>query len=110
MSEFLSISESAMAKLQALFAEANQPDLKLRLFVAGGGCSGLQFGFQLDKTLNEDDTVIDLSTPFAVIADPISIQYLEGADINYTEEKNAEGRFSITNSNISTGCPGCSGH
>ena len=102
--EFLIFTDSAVAKVRELIAEEGNPDLKLRVFVSGGGCSGFQYGFTFDEEINEDDT------PFTkggvtLLIDAMSYQYLVGAEIDYTE--GLEGaQFVIRNPNASSTC-GC---
>lgn len=97
-------SDSAVLKVKALIDEEGNPDLKLRVFVTGGGCSGLQYGFTFDEAQNDDDTVIDKGG-VKLLVDPMSYQYLVGAEIDYTE--GLEGaQFVIKNPNASTTC-GC---
>lgn len=103
----LRISKIAEEKIQALLTETNNPKLNVRLFIVGGSCAGFQYGLLLDEILEESDTKIEQSPALSIIADPISIQYLEGAIIDYREA--SEG-FSIHNPNVQTGCPGCGGH
>lgn len=81
----IQLSESAVDKLLELFAEENNPDLVLRVFVQGGGCSGFQYGFTFDQSINEDDFRIESAVP--VVVDSISMQYLQGAKIRYDESE-----------------------
>ena len=100
----LVFSDSAAAKVKALIVEEGNDDLKLRVFVTGGGCSGLQYGFTFDEVTNEDDTVME-KNGVALLIDPMSYQYLMGAEIDYTE--GLEGaQFVIKNPNASSTC-GC---
>lgn len=114
MQNFIHVSDAAAIKLNELFQEEKNPKLKVRLFVTGGGCSGFQYGFQLDDKVTKEDTLIEKDIEvekqqfkLSFIADPISVQYLEGAVINYKIFVDQEGHFSIRNPNIQTGCPGC---
>jgi iron-sulfur cluster insertion protein len=87
-----------------LLAEENNPNLKLRTFVQGGGCSGFQYGFTFDEEQNEDDFVIEKSG-VKILVDSMSYQYLIGAEINYTEDLTGNS-FTIKNPNAQTTC-GC---
>ena len=80
----ITLTESAVGKLKELFAEENNPDLLLRVFVQGGGCSGFSYGFTLDESRNEDDFDVPAEVP--VVVDSMSMQYLQGATINYKED------------------------
>src|ERR1051325_7515524 len=100
----LVFSASAAAKVKALIEEEGNPELKLRVFVTGGGCSGFQYGFTFDETVNEDDTSME-KNGVTLLIDPMSYQYLVGAEIDYTE--GLEGaQFVIKNPNATTTC-GC---
>jgi len=97
-------TDAAAAKVKTLIEEEGNPDLKLRVFVSGGGCSGFQYGFTFDETVNEDDTSMEKNGVMLLI-DPMSYQYLVGAEIDYTE--GLEGaQFVIKNPNASSTC-GC---
>ena len=78
----LYVSESAVAKVKSLVEEEGNPDLKLRVFVTGGGCSGFQYGFSFDELVAEDDTIVEEKGVF-VLADSLSIQYLQGSTVDY---------------------------
>ena len=80
----LVFSDSAADKVKALIVEEGNEDLKLRVFVTGGGCSGLQYGFTFDEISNEDDTIME-KNGVKLLIDPMSYQYLIGAEIDYTE-------------------------
>ena len=100
----LIFTDSAANKVKALIEEEGNNELKLRVFVTGGGCSGLQYGFTFDEAVNEDDTVMQ-KNGVSILIDPMSYQYLVGAEIDYQE--NAEGaQFVIKNPNASSTC-GC---
>ena len=100
----ITITESAKTKILDLFAEEGNPDLKLRTFVQGGGCSGMSYGFTFDEIMNEDDFEVPLGD-FKILIDAMSMQYLQGASIDYTE--NLQGsEFKITNPNAQSTC-GC---
>src|ERR671938_1566365 len=97
-------SDSAANKVKQLIDEEGNPDLKLRVFVTGGGCSGFQYGFTFDETTNEDDTTM-LKAGVTLLIDPMSYQYLVGAEIDYQES--VEGaQFVIKNPNATSTC-GC---
>ena len=100
----LVFSDSAADKVKALIVEEGNDDLKLRVFVTGGGCSGLQYGFTFDEVTNEDDTILEKNGVHLLI-DPMSYQYLIGAEIDYTE--GLEGaQFVIKNPSATSTC-GC---
>lgn len=101
----LSITESAKARVLELLAEENNPNLFIRTFVQGGGCSGMEYGFTLDENKNEDDFEIPLVDSKTLLVDAMSMQYLTGAVIDYKEDLNGS-RFSIENPNAQTTC-GC---
>lgn len=100
----IDLQESAVLKLKELIAEENNPDLKLRVFVQGGGCSGFQYGFTFDQDKNEDDFDLDFDG-VTVLVDSMSAQYLQGAKIKYTEDAMGAS-FSIDNPQATTTC-GC---
>jgi iron-sulfur cluster insertion protein len=100
----INITEAAKTKILDLLAEENNPDLKLRTFVQGGGCSGFQYGFTFDEQQNEDDFEVPLGD-YKVLVDAMSMGYLQGAEIDYTESINGS-QFSIKNPNATTTC-GC---
>ena len=100
----LLFSDNAANKVKQLIEEEGNPDLKLRVFVSGGGCSGFQYGFTFDEVTNEDDTVLN-KNGVQLLIDPMSFQYLVGAEIDYQE--NLEGaQFVIKNPNATSTC-GC---
>ncbi|MDP7318709.1 MAG: iron-sulfur cluster insertion protein ErpA, partial [SAR324 cluster bacterium] len=80
----LFFSDSAVAKVRELIEEEENPELKLRVFVTGGGCSGFQYGFSFDESQDEEDTVIERDG-VSLLVDPMSYQYLVGATIDYQE-------------------------
>ena len=100
----ITITESAQFKITDLLSEENNPNLKLRTFVQGGGCSGMSYGFTLDEEHNEDDFEIPVGN-FIVLIDAMSMQYLQGASIDYKEDLSGS-QFSISNPNAETTC-GC---
>lgn len=97
-------TEAAAKKVADLIAEENQPDLKLRVFVSGGGCSGFQYGFTFDEETHDDDFVFD-KNGVTLLVDSMSMQYLQGAEIDYTTSIMGSS-FSIKNPNATTTC-GC---
>ena len=100
----ITLTENAISKLKDLFAEENNPNIKLRTFVQGGGCSGMQYGFTFDEDQNEDDFDFDFDG-VPVVVDSMSAQYLQGAKIDYKEDLMGAS-FSIDNPNAETTC-GC---
>ncbi|MDD5364411.1 MAG: iron-sulfur cluster insertion protein ErpA [Gallionellaceae bacterium] len=80
----LNFSDSAANKVKELIQEEGNPDLKLRVFVTGGGCSGFQYGFTFDEVQNDDDTTMEKNGVILLI-DSMSMQYMTGAEIDYTE-------------------------
>ena len=100
----ITITDSAVEKLRDILAEENNPKLKLRVFVQGGGCSGMQYGFTLDEEQAEDDWDIE-SNGVNVLVDSMSGGYLQGATIDYREDQYGAS-FSIKNPNAVTTC-GC---
>jgi len=80
----LNFSDSAANKVKELIADEGNPDLKLRVFVTGGGCSGFQYGFTFDEVQNDDDTVMQ-KNGVTLLIDSMSMQYMMGAEIDYTE-------------------------
>ncbi len=100
----LLFTDSAAAKVKQLIDEEGNADLKLRVFVTGGGCSGFQYGFTFDEVANEDDTVMEKGG-VTLLIDPMSYQYLVGAEIDYTEGLEGS-QFVIKNPNATSTC-GC---
>ena len=100
----LTITESAKTKILDILVEEGNPDLFLRTFVQGGGCSGMSYGFTFDEIANEDDFEIPLEQ-FKVLVDSMSMQYLQGASIDYKESLQGS-EFIIKNPNAQTTC-GC---
>lgn len=97
-------TDNAVRKVKELIDEEGNPELKLRVFVTGGGCAGFQYGFSFDETANEDDTAMQKDS-VTLLVDPMSYQYLVGAEIDYTE--GLEGaQFVIKNPNATSTC-GC---
>lgn len=100
----LVFTDSAASKVRDLITEEGNPNLKLRVFVQGGGCSGFQYGFTFDEDVNEDDTALD-KAGVTLLIDSMSYQYLTGAEIDYKEDINGA-QFVIKNPNATTTC-GC---
>lgn len=100
----IDLQESAVLKLKELIAEEGNPDLKLRIFVQGGGCSGMQYGFTFDEDQNEDDFNLEFNG-VGLLVDSMSAQYLQGAKIKYTEDDMGSS-FAIENPQAQTTC-GC---
>ena len=104
MPEPINFTDNAVNKVKELIEEEGTPDLKLRVFVSGGGCSGFQYGFTFEETENEDDTKVTKDS-VTLLIDPMSLQYLTGAEIDYQD--NVQGsQFVIKNPNATTTC-GC---
>ncbi|HLB16643.1 MAG TPA: iron-sulfur cluster insertion protein ErpA [Burkholderiales bacterium] len=100
----LVFTDSAVNKVKQLIDEEGNPELKLRVFVSGGGCSGFQYGFTFDEIRNDDDAAME-KNGVTLLIDPMSYQYLVGAEIDYTE--GVEGaQFVIKNPNATSTC-GC---
>jgi iron-sulfur cluster insertion protein len=100
----LEVTDRAVNKVQSLKAEEDNDELKLRVFVTGGGCSGFQYGFSFEDLMAEDDTPVT-KDGVTVLIDSLSYQYLAGSTVDY-EEGLMGSRFIITNPNASTTC-GC---
>ena len=100
----IAITENATTKIADILAEENNPKAKIRVFVQGGGCSGMQYGFTIDDEQNEDDFEIP-SGSITVLVDSISMQYLQDASIDYVEDLYGV-QFKISNPNAQTTC-GC---
>ena len=100
----VTMNPGAINKIKELIAEENNPNLKLRMFVQGGGCSGFQYGFTFDEEANEDDFDLEFDGVHLLV-DSMSSQYLQGAEIDYTESLQGS-QFSIKNPQATTTC-GC---
>ena len=100
----LIFTDSAASKVGELIKEEQNPALKLRVFVQGGGCSGFQYGFTFDETITDGDQAIE-KDGVTLLVDPMSFQYLMGAEIDYSSGIEGE-QFVIRNPNASTTC-GC---
>lgn len=100
----ISLTDNAAAKVKTLVEEEGKPELKLRVFVTGGGCSGFQYGFSFEEAVSDEDTVIEHKGA-TLLVDPLSYQYLVGSRVDYVE--NLEGaRFIVSNPMATTTC-GC---
>jgi iron-sulfur cluster insertion protein len=99
------ITDAAKTRIIDLLIDENNPQLKLRTFVQGGGCSGFSYGFTFDEEVNEDDFEFPVDEKFKVLVDAMSMQYLQGATIDYKEEIMGS-QFVIKNPNASSSC-GC---
>ena len=100
----LVFTDAAAGKVKSLIEEEGNPELKLRVFVSGGGCSGFQYGFTFDEVANDDDTVMT-KNGVSLLIDAMSYQYLVGAEIDYKEDLQGA-QFVIKNPNAQTTC-GC---
>lgn len=100
----LIFTDSAANKVKELILEEGNPELKLRVFVTGGGCSGFQYGFTFDEVTNEDDTIME-KNGVTLLIDPMSFQYLVGAEIDFSEGLQGS-QFVIKNPNATSTC-GC---
>lgn len=100
----LAFTDNAAKKVKELIAEEKNPALMLRVFVSGGGCSGFQYGFTFEESAGEDDTRVT-KEGVTMLVDPLSFQYLAGAEIDYQEGLNGA-QFVIKNPNAKTTC-GC---
>ncbi len=100
----LIFTDSAASKVRELILEENNPDLKLRVYITGGGCSGFQYGFTFDESVGEGELTVEKEGVTLVI-DPLSYQYLAGAEVDYAEDLSGA-RFVIRNPNATTTC-GC---
>lgn len=104
MAEPIHFTDSAVNKVAGLIKEEGNDNLKLRVYITGGGCSGFQYGFTFDEEVNDDDTQIQKGG-VTVLIDSMSIQYLNGAEIDYKEDVSGA-QFVIRNPNATTTC-GC---
>lgn len=100
----VTITDDAFTRIKDLLIDEQNPNLKLRVFVQGGGCSGMEYGFTFDESQNDDDFTFE-QNGVKVLVDAMSMQYLAGATINYIEDLQGA-RFAIDNPNAQTSC-GC---
>ena len=101
----IEVTDSAKEKIIDILIDENKPNTVLRSFVQGGGCSGFSYGFMLDTKINDDDFEIEISDKFKVVVDAMSMQYMNGASIDYKEELMGS-QFVIKNPNAQSSC-GC---
>jgi len=112
----INFTDAAAKKVKSLIDEEENPKLNLRVFITGGGCSGFQYGFSFDETINDEDIVVAKTvnaededggegSTVKLLIDPVSFQYLKGADIDYREDLNGA-QFVIRNPQAKTTC-GC---
>lgn len=104
MPDLLVFTDAAASKVKNLIEEEGNPELKLRVFVTGGGCSGFQYGFTFDEAMADDDTAIE-KDGVLLLVDPMSYQYLVGATVDYSEGLQGS-QFVVNNPNASSTC-GC---
>ena len=97
-------TDAAASKVGELIKEEENPNLKLRVFVSGGGCSGFQYGFTFDESIEDGDSQIE-NQGVTLVVDPMSVQYLMGAEIDYKDDLQGA-QFIIRNPNAATTC-GC---
>lgn len=100
----LVFTDAAAAQVKKLIAEKGSPDMVLRVFITGGGCSGFQYGFEFDETVNDDDYRIE-KDGVAMVIDAMSLQYMNGAEVGFQEDLTGA-RFVINNPSATTTC-GC---
>ena len=100
----INLSARAVSKVRELVEEEENPELKLRVYITGGGCSGFQYGFTFEEEAADDDARIE-KEGVVVLVDPMSFQYLAGSEVDYTEGLEGS-RFVINNPNAATTC-GC---
>ncbi|WP_392551190.1 iron-sulfur cluster insertion protein ErpA [Orbus wheelerorum] len=100
----LVFTDAAANKVKSLVEEEENPNLRLRVYITGGGCSGFQYGFTFDEKMNDDDLTIE-KNGVALVVDPMSLQYLVGGTIDYVEGLQGS-RFVVDNPNATTTC-GC---
>jgi iron-sulfur cluster assembly accessory protein len=100
----INLSSSAIRKVRDLVAEEDNGQLKLRVFITGGGCSGFQYGFTFDELVADDDTAVE-ADGVTLLVDPMSLQYLMGSVVDYTEGLEGS-RFVVNNPNATATC-GC---
>lgn len=104
MNEGIQLTDGVITKVKSLLIQEKNPGLKLRIYISGGGCSGFQYGFTFDEEINEDDTIIE-HDGITLLVDSVSINYLKGATIDYTEDLIGSS-FVIKNPNAKSTC-GC---
>jgi iron-sulfur cluster insertion protein len=104
MESTVELTDNAVRKVRSLVDEERNPSLKLRVFVTGGGCSGLSYGFTFDEEVADDDTVVEHDGT-TLLVDPLSLQYLAGSRVDYREDLSGA-QFLVTNPQAKTTC-GC---
>lgn len=104
MDNYIDITESAVKRLSTLLKDEEDKNTKLRIYITGGGCSGFQYGFTFDSNKSDDDLIIEKES-VSIIVDPMSMQYLIGSVLDFTEGLEGS-RFVIKNPNAKTAC-GC---
>jgi len=100
----ITFTDAAAGKVKRLIDEENNPNLRLRIYITGGGCSGFQYGFSFDENTTEGDITVE-NGGVALVIDPMSYQYLAGAEVDYTEDLQGA-QFVVRNPNATTTC-GC---
>ncbi|MGD8174715.1 iron-sulfur cluster insertion protein ErpA [Marinimicrobium sp. ARAG 43.8] len=100
----LEVTPSAVAKVRSLVEEEGNPDLKLRVYITGGGCSGFQYGFAFDEVATDDDAVVE-QEGVSILVDAMSYPYLMGAKVDYREDLQGS-KFVVENPNAASTC-GC---
>lgn len=100
----IQMTDAAANKVKTLITEEENPELKLRVYITGGGCSGFQYGFTFDEKVNDGDFTLEREGVVLVV-DPMSLQYLVGAEVDYSEGLEGS-RFHVTNPNAKSTC-GC---
>ena len=106
MDKMITVTDSAVTKIKEILKEEDNPDLKVRMFVSGGGCSGMQYGFTLeDQPANEDDFDLEVAPGVHMLVDAMSGQYVQGAEVDWQESAQGS-QFAIKNPNAQTSC-GC---
>ncbi|MFB6421849.1 MAG: iron-sulfur cluster insertion protein ErpA [Candidatus Malihini olakiniferum] len=98
----LQLTDAAAKKIKVLISDEENPGLKLRVYITGGGCSGFQYGFTFDNKVNDDDMTIE-KCGVVLVVDPMSLQYLVGGSVDYTEGLEGS-RFVVTNPNAKSTC------
>ena len=102
----ITVTDSAVTKIKEILKEEDNPDLKVRMFISGGGCSGMQYGFTLeDQPANEDDFDLEVAPGVHMLVDAMSGQYVQGAEVDWQESVQGA-QFAIKNPNAQTSC-GC---
>ena len=106
MDKMITVTDSAVTKIKEILKEEDNPDLKVRMFISGGGCSGMQYGFTLeDQPANEDDFDLEVAPGVHMLVDAMSGQYVQGAEVDWQESAQGS-QFAIKNPNAQTSC-GC---